>query len=169
MSYQNTYTSSRQSSPGPVPQVCLWSEGVAFHPQSAHPGGFSQADAPLCWALFYCQGSQSGRDQTQIVPSVAPCSPGSFTCPASNLFSALRPAPSFLLLLLTRRLLFTESVSSLTCALVGVVTSFWWTGRGMVPEERRWIPARDVLDRSLIEDFYRSRQAPVSGAPGGAR
>ncbi len=42
-----------------------------------------------------------------------------------------------------------------------------WEGYG--PEERRWIPARDVLDRSLIEDFYRSRQAPVSGAPGGAR
>ncbi len=55
-----------------------------------------------------------------------------FTCPASNLFSALRPAPPFPLLLLTRRLLFTESVSSLTCALVGVVTSFWWTGRGTV-------------------------------------
>ncbi len=42
-----------------------------------------------------------------------------------------------------------------------------WEGYGL--EERRWIPARDVLDRSLIEDFYRSRQAPVSGAPGGAR
>ncbi len=55
-----------------------------------------------------------------------------FTCPASNLFSSLRPAPPFPLLLLTRRLLFTESVSSLTCALVGVVTSFWWTGRGTV-------------------------------------
>ncbi len=40
---------------------------------------------------------------------------------------------------------------------------------GYDPEERRWIPARDVLDRSLIEDFYRSRQAPVSGAPDGAR
>ncbi len=33
----------------------------------------------------------------------------------------------------------------------------------------RWIPARDVLDRSLIDDFYRSRQSPSSGAPGGAR
>ncbi len=42
-----------------------------------------------------------------------------------------------------------------------------WEGYG--PEERRWIPARDVLDRSLIEDFYRSRQSPSSGAPGGAR
>ncbi len=42
-----------------------------------------------------------------------------------------------------------------------------WEGYG--PEERRWIPARDVLDRSLIEDFYRSRQASSSGAPGGAR
>ncbi len=46
--------------------------------------------------------------------------------------SALRPAPPFPLLLLTRRLLFTESVSSLTCALVSAVTSFWWTGRGTV-------------------------------------
>ncbi|CAM4463975.1 unnamed protein product [Leuciscus chuanchicus] len=42
-----------------------------------------------------------------------------------------------------------------------------WEGYG--PEERRWIPARDVLDRSLIEDFYRSRQAASLGAPGGAR
>ncbi len=42
-----------------------------------------------------------------------------------------------------------------------------WEGYG--PEERRWIPARDVLDRSLIDDFYRSRQSPSSGAPGGAR
>jgi transposase InsO family protein len=42
-----------------------------------------------------------------------------------------------------------------------------WEGYG--PEERSWIPSRDVLDRSLIDDFYRSRQAPSSGAPGGAR
>ncbi len=42
-----------------------------------------------------------------------------------------------------------------------------WEGYG--PEERRWIPARDVLDRSLIDDFYRARQSPSSGAPGGAR
>ncbi len=41
-----------------------------------------------------------------------------------------------------------------------------WEGYG--PEERRWIPARDVLDRSLIDDFYRSRQSPSSGAPRGA-
>ncbi len=42
-----------------------------------------------------------------------------------------------------------------------------WEGYG--PEERRWIPAWDVLDRSLIDDFYHSRQTPSSGAPGGAR
>ncbi len=42
-----------------------------------------------------------------------------------------------------------------------------WEGYG--PEERRWILARDVLDRSLIDDFYRARQSPSSGAPGGAR
>lgn len=42
-----------------------------------------------------------------------------------------------------------------------------WEGYG--PEERCWIPSRDVLDRSLIEDFHRTRQAPPSGAPRGAR
>ena len=42
-----------------------------------------------------------------------------------------------------------------------------WEGYG--PEERSWIPSRDVLDRSLIEDFHRSRQTSPLGAPGGAR
>uniref|UniRef100_A0A8C1PUC8 Gypsy retrotransposon integrase-like protein 1 n=1 Tax=Cyprinus carpio TaxID=7962 RepID=A0A8C1PUC8_CYPCA len=42
-----------------------------------------------------------------------------------------------------------------------------WEGYG--PEERSWVPSRDVLDRSLIEDFLRARQAPPLGAPGGAR
>ncbi|MGL5356202.1 MAG: chromo domain-containing protein [Cetobacterium sp.] len=42
-----------------------------------------------------------------------------------------------------------------------------WEGYG--PEERSWVPSRDVLDRSLIDDFLRSHQVSSSGAPGGAR
>ncbi|MGL5567348.1 MAG: chromo domain-containing protein [Plesiomonas sp.] len=40
-----------------------------------------------------------------------------------------------------------------------------WEGFG--PEERSWVPSRDVLDPSLIDEFLRSRQLPL-GAPGGA-
>lgn len=42
-----------------------------------------------------------------------------------------------------------------------------WEGYG--PGERSWVPSRDILDRSLIDDFLRNRQVPPSGAPGGAR
>uniref|UniRef100_A0A8K9V3S6 Gypsy retrotransposon integrase-like protein 1 n=1 Tax=Oncorhynchus mykiss TaxID=8022 RepID=A0A8K9V3S6_ONCMY len=42
-----------------------------------------------------------------------------------------------------------------------------WEGYG--PEERSWVPSRDVLDRALIDDFLRCRQVSSSSAPGGAR
>ncbi|KAG1940759.1 retrotransposable element [Pimephales promelas] len=42
-----------------------------------------------------------------------------------------------------------------------------WEGYG--PEERSWVPSRDVLDPSLIEDFLRSHRSSDLGAPGGAR
>uniref|UniRef100_A0A9J7Z4W1 Chromo domain-containing protein n=1 Tax=Cyprinus carpio carpio TaxID=630221 RepID=A0A9J7Z4W1_CYPCA len=42
-----------------------------------------------------------------------------------------------------------------------------WEGYG--PEERSWIPARDILDRTLVEDFYRRRGEPLPAAPGGVR
>ncbi len=41
-----------------------------------------------------------------------------------------------------------------------------WEGYG--PEERSWIPARDILDQTLVEDFRRRRGEPLLGAPGGA-
>ncbi|KAG1928308.1 retrotransposable element [Pimephales promelas] len=42
-----------------------------------------------------------------------------------------------------------------------------WEGYG--PEERSWVPSRDVLDPALIEDFLRSHRSSDLGAPGGAR
>ncbi len=41
-----------------------------------------------------------------------------------------------------------------------------WEGYG--PEERSWIPAQDILDQTLVEDFRRRRGEPLLGAPGGA-
>lgn len=38
-----------------------------------------------------------------------------------------------------------------------------WEGNG--PEDRSLIPARDILDRSLIDNFLRSHQSSSSGPP----
>ncbi len=76
------------------PRYVCGPEGVAFHPQSAHPGGFSQADAPaLLGPFLLLRFSVPVAIRLRLSRQLRAVFTPVFTCPASSLLSRAPTRP----------------------------------------------------------------------------